>query len=193
MKQMIERAKKLIDEKLKDYPNRLVHSYGVAETARKLAIIHHVNPDALEIAGLMHDYAKYDSLNDQIKSIDEHIISKFKDHPVIFHAYAAAHVIEENMDCHDEAILSAVRCHVWGKPHMTTSEKILFVADFCEPSRPFDDRDYIYELACRNLNQAVLYCMKTSIDDLHQRGLEPSHASLIAYDYYKELLNDTTK
>ncbi len=192
MMEKIKTAKQLINEKLNAYPNRLAHSYGVANTARKLAMIHHVNPDFLEIAGLMHDYAKYDSLINQTKNIDEHIIKEFKDHPVIYHAYAAAYKIETVLDIHEEAILSAVRCHVWGKPDMTTMDKILFVADFCEPNRPFDDKDYIYDLASHQLDAAVYYCMQKSMEDLEQRGLKPSEASLKAYQYYKEVTSGST-
>ncbi len=183
----IEKAKQLINAKLNDHRDRLVHSYGVAETARKLAFIHAVNPDAAEIAGLFHDYAKYDTLSDQIKAVDPHIVVQYKDYPVIFHAYAAAQKMTELLAIHDEAILSAIRCHVWGKPHMTTLEKIVFVADFCEPNRPFDDRDKVYQMAVADLDAAVVYCMETSIEDLRKRGLRPSEASLEAYQYYKEV------
>lgn len=192
MKQVIDQAKRLIDEKMKKYPKRLAHCYGVAKTARKLAVIHHVNPDRLEVAGLMHDYAKYDSMKSQKKHVDEQLIKKYKDYPVIFHAYAAAYAIEKKLDIHDEAILSPVRCHVWGKPHMTTGEKILFVADYCEPTRTFKDRDYIFELASKHLDEAVLYCMKSSMKDLKKRDLKPSKASKEAYQYYKEELRGST-
>ncbi len=187
MTETIQKAKSLIKEKLKEHPKRLAHSFGVAETARKLAIIHHVNPDAAEIAGLMHDYAKYDTLDEQKKHVDQHLIVKYNDHPVIFHAYAAAFAAKHLLHIKDETILSAIACHVWGKPRMTTIEKILFVADFCEPTRPFDDRDVIYDLACHNLDAAVLYCMDASMKDLKKRKLRPSQASLEAYQYYKEV------
>lgn len=192
MKDKIEKAKHLIQEKLKDHHARLVHSYGVAETARRLAFIYHVNPDAAEIAGLFHDYAKYDPLSEQIKDINPDIVKLYQDYPVIFHAYAAAHALSSLLDIHDESILSAIRCHVWGKPQMTTLEKIVFVADFCEPSRPFADRNDIYDMATTHLDAAVRYCMKASIDDLEKRGLHPSEASLKAYQYYMEVTNDVT-
>ena len=193
MTTLLEQAKCLVKEKLRDHPNRLAHSFGVAQTARKLALIHHVNPDAAELAGLFHDYAKYDPISEQIASIDPVVVEKFKNHPVIYHAYAAAHDITKLLGVEDEAVLSAIMHHVWGKPNMTTLEKILFVSDYCEPTRPFSDRAYIDDLAHNDLNEAVRYCMKSSIDDLEKRGLKPSPESIEAYHYYSEVKSGITK
>lgn len=186
MKQKIEQAKQLVNQKLEGHKKRLKHVYGVAQTAVQLAKHYDVNEDELELAGLMHDYAKFDDLEEQQKGLDEQTIQKYASHPVIFHALAAANAIEDKLDVHQETILSAVRNHVWGKPKMTVSDKILFVADFCEPNRTFEDKTYIYELAIKNLDQAVLYCMETSIQDLKRQGKTPSPQSLEAYQYYKE-------
>lgn len=193
MKALVLKAQEIMNDKLKDYPHRLAHCYGVAKTAKELALIYHVNLEAAELVGLFHDYAKYDDIRLQKEMIDPIIVKRYEDYPVMYHAYAAAHALRMLLDVEDEAILSAIRCHVWGKPHMTTLDKILFVADYCEPNRTFSDRDGIYELARHHLDEAVCYCMKTSIEYLKQLGRTPSPESMEAYRYYMEVTRGITE
>ena len=112
MRDKIELAKKLINEKLKDHPKRLKHCYGVAETAKTLAMIYGVNVEKAELVGLFHDYAKYDAIVDQKKVIDPVIVDRFKDQPVIYHAYAAAYYIETFLNVYDKEVIDAIQCHV---------------------------------------------------------------------------------
>lgn len=190
---LIEKAKVLIDEKLKDHPKRLAHSYGVALTCQKLARLYGINEAEATLIGLFHDYAKYDTLEDQVAVIDPKIVRQYKDHPVIYHAYAASYWFTKRLGVDDERLISAINHHVWGQPDMNMLEKILFVADYCEPTRPFSDKDYIYALAVKKLDEAVCYCMKSGIDDLEKRGLTPSSQSLDAYHYYMEVTRGTTR
>ena len=193
MKAVIEHAKRIVQQKLKHHPKRLKHVYGVAQTAVQLARVYGVDEDAAMLAGLMHDCAKYDDLSLQQKDLDEQTIKRYQAFPVIFHALAAAKIIEQELDVHDETILLAVKHHVFGRPNMTMLEKIIYVADACEPNRPYQDIHDIYELATKNLDQAVLYCMTNSFDHLKRQGLTPSPESLKAYAYYKEVTRDITR
>jgi predicted HD superfamily hydrolase involved in NAD metabolism len=182
MTEIIKRAQ----EKLKDHPNRLKHVEGVAETAVKLAHIHGVDPEKARIAGYWHDTSKYDDIQSQIKDLDPQTIERYKTHPVIFHALAAAKSLEREFGIHDEEILSAIRCHVWGNKVMSTLDKIIFVADSCEPNRGFEDSLMVFQLATEDLDQAVIYCMKQSIEHVIDKGKTPSIDQLTAYEYHME-------
>ena len=57
----ISEAKKLVKEKLPE--KRYNHSLRVAETAVKLAEIYDGDKDKAELAGVLHDYCKYDDLS----------------------------------------------------------------------------------------------------------------------------------
>lgn len=190
---MIERILVRVQEKLMNHPQRLEHVLGVADVAKKLANIYGVSEDKALIAGLFHDYAKYDTLEQQMNMMDLRWIKAYADYPVIYHAIAAANMLEHEFRVHDQDILNAIRYHVWGRKEMSTLEKIIFVADLCEPSRPFDDKTYIYDLATQNLDKAVCYCMKISIEHVVQEGFKPSIEQLEAYTYYQEVTRGEIK
>lgn len=191
---MIEDIKKIVSEKLKDHPNRLKHVFGVYETAVKLATIHHVDIEKASIAALFHDFSKYDPVEVQIEHMPLKWIKAYAEHPVIYHAIAASIELEHLCHINDPDIIQAIRYHVWGRPHMSDLEKIIFISDSCEPNRKFDDAIHIYQTAEKDLDLAVLYAMKASIDDLRNRKhLEPSDEQLEAYTYYMEVNRGKTK
>jgi len=172
--------------KLKDHPKRLKHVEGVAETAVKLALVHDVDVEKARIAGYWHDTSKYDEIEIQIKDLDQDSILRYQDYPVIYHALAAAKTLENEFDMHDDDLLNAIKHHVWGTKDMGKLEKIIFIADSCEPNRGFEDSEMIFKMAIQDLDQAVCYCMKISIDHLIAKGKTPSQEQVKAYQYYME-------
>jgi len=190
---MIDLIEKRVYEKLGNHPHRLKHVIGVAETAKKLAIIYHESPEKAMIAGLFHDIAKYDTLEEQLNMMDLRWIKAYADYPVIYHAIAASNLLEHEFKIHDQDILNAIRYHVWGRKGMSTLEKIIFVADSCEPNRGFADSDEVYELATHDLDRAVCYCMEQSIHHIQSKGLTPSEEQLESYQYYLEVTRGEIK
>ncbi|TNF08581.1 MAG: HD domain-containing protein [Bacillota bacterium] len=184
---MIEDIKKVVEEKLREHPKRYQHVLGVYETAIKLALIHHADEHKAAIAALFHDYAKYDSIEDQIQHLELKVIKHYADAPVMYHAFAAAYALETMFQIRDQEILNAIRYHVFGRKDMGLIEKIIFVADYCEPSRNFSDVTYIYDLATKDMDQAVLYCMKLTLDDVIKKDKTPHEDQVAAYNYYLEV------
>ena len=190
---MIDMIEIKVREKLQGHPKRLAHVLGVSNTAAKLAEIYDISIEKARIAGLYHDYAKHDKLEDQMNMMDLRWIKAYADYPVIYHAIAAANMLEHEFRIHDQDILNAIRYHVWGRKEMSLLEKIIFVADSCEPNRKYDDTGYIFELATKDIDQAVEYCMLQSIEDVKNKGLIPADEQLEAYQYYVEVNRGKTK
>jgi predicted HD superfamily hydrolase involved in NAD metabolism len=184
---MIEDIKKVVQEKLINHPKRYQHVLGVYETAVKLAEIHHADVEKAAIAALFHDYAKYDSIEEQIQHLELKVIKHYGEAPVMYHAFAAAHALEAIFHVRDQEILNAIRYHVFGRKDMGIIEKIIFVADYCEPNRNFSDLTYIYELATKDIDQAVMYCMKLTLDDVIKKDKTPHEDQVAAYNYYEEV------
>ncbi len=189
---MIETLMCDVQVKLKEHPKRLRHVIGVKETAVALAEIHGVNVEYAAIAALYHDVTKYDSIKDQTDLLDQDTILKYQAYPVMYHALSAAKLLEMTYDIHDADILNAIKHHIWGAPHMSSLEKIIFIADSCEPNRQFDDAPMIFELAKKDLDHATLVAMKASIDYLEKKGHSPSQEQLDAYQYYQEVIRGKT-
>ena len=184
---MINIILKDVEEKLKDHPKRLTNVMGVYETAVKIAKHYGFDVEKVAIAALLHDYMKYETLENFFNWVSSEEIIKYKDTPVIYHAIAAANYYLETYG-KDPEIYEAIRYHVWGNVRMSNVAKAVFVSDYCEPSRTIPDKQYIYEVAFENLDACVLYCMQATKIDLERRKLPISSEQLECIKYYEELL-----
>ena len=80
---------------------------------------------------------------------------------------------------------SAIRWHTTGKPHMSTLEKILYLADYIEPTRDFCDLRPLRKLAFADLDRAVLLGLTMAVEDLRERGVAVHSNSVFARDELK--------
>ena len=79
----------------------------------------------------------------------------------------------------------AIRWHTTGKADMTTLEKILYLADYIEPTRDFCDLTELRDLAFRDLDAAMLLGLEMSIQSLEKRGVAVNSFSVRAREYLK--------
>ena len=115
------KIKKDLYYKLNKYPKRLLHVLNVASIAQRIAINYqYKNLEEVYLAGLLHDYAKYESNDFYNTYIEKEIINKYSNTKVIYHAYAAANYFRQNYNISDNIYL-AIYNHVWGRPNMTLS------------------------------------------------------------------------
>ena len=66
----IDKAIELVKDKLPE--KRFKHSLRVAETAVKLAEIYDGDKDKANLAGVLHDYCKYDDLSTMYQIVRQH-------------------------------------------------------------------------------------------------------------------------
>lgn len=183
-----------IQKRLKDLlPNkRYMHTLGVQYTAANLAMRYGCDIKEAQIAGLLHDCAKYMS--------DEKILHKCRKYqlpvteleernPYLLHGKLGAYLAEHEYGITSKKIQSAILYHTTGKPNMSQMEKIIFAADYMEPGRKMvpglnDVRKEIY----RNLDKAVVAILKNTLSYLkneNEKEIDPM--TIRAYDYYKNL------
>ncbi|MCI8386918.1 MAG: HD domain-containing protein [Clostridiales bacterium] len=132
---------------------RLSHTFAVEREIAVLAGIYSPeNEYKLRASALLHDVTKQLSLEKQLQLCDEFGIiytSEDKLMPKTFHAKTAVEIIKRDFpDFSDEYILTAVRYHTTGKADMTIGEKLLYLADYIEDTRTFEDcvklREFFY-------------------------------------------------
>ena len=161
----------------KKYANskRLEHILGVARLAKDLAIKFDLDGEKAYIAGLLHDYCKYESTEEMVEIIaDETIIEKFKDAPQIYHAYASSIVAEKKFNIKDIEILNAIKYHVYGRVNMTLFEKILVIADYAEDSRPYPNCKEVRRILDEGRFDLAMYlCIKYTIEAVLAKGDKP--------------------
>lgn len=148
---------------------RFLHTEGVAASAKKLAEVYGVDPDRAELAGWIHDCAKELPLAEMQALISE------KQIPIddtvmrsrsLLHGPAGSIYAEKYYGISDAEIQSAVFYHTTGRPDMSLMEKIIFLADYIEPSRDFPRVELIRELAFTDLTAALIEAYDSTIRHL---------------------------
>ncbi|WP_413166501.1 bis(5'-nucleosyl)-tetraphosphatase (symmetrical) YqeK [Capilliphycus salinus ALCB114379] len=162
--------------------SRIQHILGVEKMADDLAIDHQLDRTKAQIAGLMHDLAKY--FHPQIL-LETAIAEKLplddilKNHPHLLHADISAVVAREEFGIEDREVLNAIANHTLGKPEMSPLSCVVFLADTLEPGRGnTDELEALRALCYQNLYRAVWktcdytlnYLIKTS-SVIHPRAV----------------------
>ena len=171
---------------------RYEHPLGVAYTAAALAMCNDVDPVKAETAGLLHDCAKCFSDDKKIsvcRKNNMEINSVESRNPYLLHAKAGYCIAKNKFDIEDQDILNAILNHTTGRPGMSTLEKIIYIADYIEPSRKqAPNLSEVRKLAFQNLDQALLKILTDILSYLESGGGEIDPLTKETYDYYADLL-----
>lgn len=123
---------------------RFTHTAEVEKMAAYLGSIY--APDKipmLRAAALLHDVTKEYSYGEQIELCRKYGVELEADArfaPKTLHARTAAAIIPERFsDFADAEIISCVRYHTTGRADMTLCEKLIYLADYIDLSRTFED------------------------------------------------------
>ena len=186
-----------IASKVKDVlpKKRYNHSLGVAYMASSIAMKYGEDYERAQIAGVLHDCAKYlddEKMISECKKYGIEISEAESENPQLLHAKVGAYYAEHIYGVSDEEILSAIRCHTTGKPDMTFLEKCLFVADYIEihrtqPSEP--PLDEIRKIAFTDLDMAVYLELVNVVGYVKgQEGQTLDENSVKTLEYYEKLI-----
>ncbi len=156
-------------EKVQD-EKRYEHTLGVAFTAASLAMRYGADVKQAQVAGLLHDCAKCMTNEERLSICKKNkleVTPVEKANPFLLHAKVGAFLAKEKYGIQDEEILSAVRCHTTGRPNMTLLEKIVFTADYIEPSRKTaPNLDEVRTMAFQNLDIALCKILSDTLNYL---------------------------
>jgi predicted HD superfamily hydrolase involved in NAD metabolism len=152
---------------------RFNHVLGVSDTAIKMAEKYNCNLEKAKMAALLHDIAKKMTDDELIKLVKEkgHKLNSVEENnPQLLHALAAAVIAREEMKIEDEDILNSVIYHTTGREDMSLLEKIIYIADYIEPSRDFPGVEKIRTAAFENIDKALLMALESSIQYVIKKG-----------------------
>lgn len=139
-------------EKLKNYltPKRLQHTFYVVK--RGLELASEQEKHQVFVACLLHDCAKYVSPSNRTTyGFDMPNVPE----PVV-HSFLGALVARQDFGITDQAILDAIAYHTTGCPNMTRLQKIVYVADKTEQTRPYP----LQHLTKGTLDEQFLACLE---------------------------------
>lgn len=142
-------------------------------------------------AALLHDCTKKESREQQLALCRQYHIDIEKPEKLetkLFHAITGAAVAEHVFGLSPAAV-SAIRWHTTGKADMTLLEKIIYLADYIEPTRDFCDLTELRRLAYEDLDRAMLLGFTMAVDDLRKKGMVVHPDSVRARDYLKGIMS----
>ncbi len=171
--------------------SRVPHVLGTEETAARLARRWGADEEEARRAALLHDCTKKESREQQLALCRQYHIDVEKPEKLetkLFHAITGAAVAERVFGLSPAAV-SAIRWHTTGKADMTLLEKIIYLADYIEPTRDFCDLTELRRLAYEDLDRAMLLGFTMAVEDLREKGMVVHPDSVRARDYLKGIMS----
>lgn len=166
---------------------RVPHVLGAEETAAALARRWGAEEEAARRAALLHDCTKKFNKEQQLALCRQYHIEP---DPIerregkLLHAVTGAAVAYADFGISPQ-VRDAIRWHTTGKADMTLLEKIIYLADYIEPTRDFCDLTELRRLAFEDLDGALLLGFTMAVEDLTKKGMPVHPNSVLARDYLK--------
>ncbi|MBR5322275.1 MAG: bis(5'-nucleosyl)-tetraphosphatase (symmetrical) YqeK [Clostridia bacterium] len=159
---------------------RYNHTLSVVSECKNLAELFGIDGEKLIASAYLHDITKEMPTDSQLLLCEKMGIEIDKDtlnSPKTLHSFTAPALIMSDFPQYaDKEILSAVRYHTTGRANMTLTEKLLYLADYIEPTRKFDEckrlREYFYADTCdiqKRLNDTIVLSLKYTISELLEK------------------------
>lgn len=167
-------------------PKRIPHVAGCEQEASKLALRWGEDPGDAAEAGILHDITKKLSMDEQLILAEKYgiVFDKFERENIkLTHAITGAALSKELFGV-PERIYSAIRWHTTGRADMTLLEKIIYIADYIEPTRDFEGVERLRQLAYEDIDSAMALGLRMSLEELRQSGIEPHGATVSALAWY---------
>ena len=169
-------------------PGRVPHVQGCEQEAVRLAERWGADRELAAEAGILHDVTKKFKGPEQLHLCEEYGIITDNDeranykllHSKTGAAYARAHFGV----C--DAVYDAIWWHTTGCPDMTLLEKIIYLADYIEPTRDFEGVDVLRRLACEDLDAAIIKGLEMSLDEVSSHGGKPHENTVKALQWLRE-------
>jgi len=151
---------------------RFAHTKGCISEAVKLSQKWGADVDSAENAALLHDITKHFDRVQQLNLcsaygiiIDDVAKTEWK----ILHALTGSEVAKREYGA-SENECRAIRYHTTGHPDMKLLDKIIYLADFIEPTRDFDGVEELRRLAYEDVDDAMIAALSMSIREVLDSG-----------------------
>ena len=166
---------------------RIPHVLGTEQEAIRLAKRYGADVEKARIAALLHDCTKKLEMEDQLElcrhygiELDELESRALK----LLHAKTGAAIARDVFGV-DEEIYNAIWWHTTGHGGMTLLEKIIYLADYIEPSRVFPGVEDLRKACYEDLDKGLLMGLEMTIEEMLSMGNPVHRATIEARDALK--------
>ena len=166
---------------------RIPHVLGTEQEAIRLAERYGADVEKARRAALLHDCTKKLDMEEQLAlcrrygiQLDELEQKALK----LLHSKTGAAIARDVFGVDDD-IYSAIWYHTTGHAGMTKLEKIIYLADYIEPSRDFPGVDKLRKVGYEDLDRGLLMGLEMTIEEITSMGNPVHHATIEARDALK--------
>lgn len=166
---------------------RIPHVLGTEQEAIRLAERYGADVEKARVAALLHDCTKKLDMESQLTLCDHYGIQLDELEQVslkLLHSKTGAALAGDVFGV-DEEIYNAIWWHTTGHANMTLLEKIIYLADYIEPSRDFPGVDKLRSVCYKDLNEGLLLGLEMTIREMTDMGNPVHRATLEARDALK--------
>ena len=167
---------------------RVPHAIGTSGLAAELAERCGADPALCARAGILHDVTKALRAPEQLALCERFQVAltpEERANPKLLHAITGAVVAREVFgECGE--VVRAIRWHTTGRADMSVMEKILYIADYAEPTRDFPGVERLRAALVRSLDEAVLLGLSMTMEQLRLKGQTVCRDSRAAYDFLRK-------
>jgi predicted HD superfamily hydrolase involved in NAD metabolism len=145
---------------------RLQHILSTEQCAIRLADLYNVDEEKAQIAALLHDCAKWMDNNSIMENALEYGLTLddvYKNNPNLAHGWAGANIARKVFGIYDKEILDAICYHTIPSLVMSDLSKLIYVADYIEDTRNFDDARRIRGMLYKDLDEVFLITLSSII------------------------------
>ena len=166
-------------------PKRMPHVLGTEQEAVRLTRRYGGDETQARIAALLHDCTKKLELPEQLALCAQYGIEldALEQRALkLLHSKTGAAIARSVFGVED-AVYDAIWYHTTGKPDMTRLEKILYLADYIEPSRDFPGVEELRKAVYEDLDHGLLLGLSMTIQEMEEMGNPVHHQTRDARDY----------
>ena len=166
---------------------RIPHVLGTEQEAVRLAERYGADVEKARRAALLHDCTKKLSMEEQLALCEKYGIQldELEQKALkLLHSKTGAAIARDMFGVDDE-IYSAIWYHTTGHANMTKLEKIIYLADYIEPTRDFPGVDELRNVCYEDLDKGLLKGLEMTIEEMTAMGNPVHHATIEARDALK--------
>ena len=163
---------------------RIPHVLGTEQEAIRLAERYGADVEKARAAALLHDCTKKLDMPAQLALCEQYGIEldELEQKALkLLHSKTGAAIARDVFGVDDD-IYSAIWYHTTGHAHMTKLEKIIYLADYIEPSRDFPGVDKLRRTCYEDLDKGLLLGLEMTVREMTDMGNPVHHATIEARD-----------
>jgi len=171
-------------------PKRIPHVKGCEKEAVRLAKRYGADETEAAEAAILHDITKKLRLDEQLKLCEKYDIMTDAleiENEKLLHAKTGAGISSALFGVSNE-VRSAINWHTTARADMSLLEKIIYMADYIEETRHFDEVEKLRSLAYEDLDKAMILGLQISIKEVEDKGHVVHQDTLAALKWFKGVI-----